>query len=320
MNVERGFRRITLLLSIVVGLGIWLISSFIIFSVWEDEHLQYNKCEEDYDNIQWFWSVWDANGWDVGNRSVIQHLLDSKDAYKLAPFKKRDETIYLKPEQVFPGIKKSVLENPPDFLNWTAQNSKSKALKEAREKVRRHRKWGNKKISEMIALSVVTGLPIGAAGFIVIWLIFFLLRWLVRGFCGDMIYESDKNKTFVNKKVVKAISRIIVLFLLYTLVVVVWVFLAIPSLDNLLSDRKIRTGKTSKKTFADFRKDSPFRRKPTFEELITRPIDELVGFDSNEPNQSGKIISTKELFNLEKTTEPRNRLKGLIEQKQNKEK
>lgn len=185
MIVERGFRRITLLLSIVVGLGIWLVSSFIIFTILENERFQYNNHVEDYDNIVYFWSVWDANGWSGGNRNIIRHLLNSKNDYSGASFKRVGKTIHLMPHQVFPGIDESMLDIELDLLDWKVQTAKVKAFKNAQENIQIYARLGSRKFSEIVGISIAVGLPIGIIGFVVIWVIFFLLRWLVRGFCSD---------------------------------------------------------------------------------------------------------------------------------------
>jgi len=54
MNLERGFRRITLVLSVIIGLGAWFLFFVVIFAGWDYERSRYSKYKSDYDNISYF--------------------------------------------------------------------------------------------------------------------------------------------------------------------------------------------------------------------------------------------------------------------------
>jgi len=157
--------------------------------------------------VSYFWAVWDANGWSGGKRSVIQYILDSKSKQSLAPFKIHDETVYLNADNVFPGINRDMLDLPLDYievkahkdgldlrpvtLDDKAKTAKEKALKTIENNLKNHEFWGNKTLPEIICFSNLSALPAGVIAFSVVWFIFFLLRWLVRGFCSD-IHETCK--------------------------------------------------------------------------------------------------------------------------------
>lgn len=183
MKLERGFRRITLILSILVGVGACFLCFVFIFESWDYERWRYDNYKDDYDNITYFWTVWDANGWDGGKRSVVQHFLDSEDNY--ASFDIRGEKVNLNTYDVFPGIGKEMLDLPLDALDQNAKTAKEKALKKIENNLKAHERWGNKTMPETISLSILASLPAGAIGFLVVWFLFFVLRWLIRGFCTD---------------------------------------------------------------------------------------------------------------------------------------
>jgi len=103
LNMRRGYRRITILLSIVT----WLICSCFIFLIWNGERRLYNDDKKDYDGIISFWHVWDSNRWEAGNIGIIEYLLDNEDSY--ASFTINNETVFLKTYYVFPNIHKDML-------------------------------------------------------------------------------------------------------------------------------------------------------------------------------------------------------------------
>jgi len=185
MNLERGFKRITLVLSIVIGLGTWFLCFVFICDSWDRERSIYSRYKKDYDNISYFWEVWDANGWSGGKRSIVQHFLDSKDYYYFAPFEIGGETVYLNGRAVFPGINRDMLDLRLDSLDEKAKTAKEKALKIAKNDLERHELWGNKELPEIVSLSILAALPAGVMVFLIVWFFFLLLRWLIRGFFSD---------------------------------------------------------------------------------------------------------------------------------------
>jgi len=185
LNLRRGFKRITALLSIIIGLGAWSLCSGLLFSIWDYEREQYNEYRDDYQNIAYFWSVWDVNGWSGGKKGVVEHLLESENSYYGAPFAVGDKTIHLKAYDVFPGIDKDMLNMPLYVLDEKSQVAKKKAVKAIRNNMEMYEYWGKRTSSHIVLLSIVVGLPAGVIGFSVVWFLFFLLRWLVRGFGSD---------------------------------------------------------------------------------------------------------------------------------------
>jgi hypothetical protein len=185
MKLERGCRRITLVLSVVIGLWAWLLCFVLISDGWDYECRRYSMYKDDYENITYFWDVWDANGWSRGKRSVVKNFLESKSRKSSAPFEIRGETVYLDADDVFPGIYMDMLDLPLDSLDEKAKTAKEKAYKTIEKNIKSHELWGNKRLSEIICLSILASLPAGLIGFLAVWFFFFLLRWLVRGFCSS---------------------------------------------------------------------------------------------------------------------------------------
>ena len=57
MNLKRGFRRLTLVLAILIGLFSWLVWTIIVGEKWEREKTVYNQSRSKYENIQYFWNT-----------------------------------------------------------------------------------------------------------------------------------------------------------------------------------------------------------------------------------------------------------------------
>jgi hypothetical protein len=210
MNLERGFRRIVLLLSIIAGLS---IGSFEAYKCYEDHLFYLSSCKEHYqtearrlDDILWFWSVWDCNGWSGGKRVVLKDLLDpeySKECFvrdcngwrcpggieRYLPIKLVAKNVSFTRFDVFPGLDYSVVNLPPDILDKTAQQAKNEAI----DTIRRELLSSEKKLErvekintyQIVTNSLITSLSFGILAFISIWAMFFLVRWLILGFIDE---------------------------------------------------------------------------------------------------------------------------------------
>lgn len=200
MNLRRGFRRITFVLSVFVALTA-AISCFLgVFDGSISERGAYNDSKDDYENITQFWLVWDVNGWE--KYEVVKHLLSSYERpYSLsAPFDFGSGTVYLHPQDVFPGINKNMLYMPLAALDKEAQTAKEIAIREARRKVESYEYWGTKSTPTIILISIVVALVSAGLGYLSTWVIVWFsgmtiynfFKWLILGFHDDKPVETKK--------------------------------------------------------------------------------------------------------------------------------
>ena len=187
VNLRRGYRRITLLVSIIAALVAWLICVLFVGTIWDEERRLYNADKKNYDGIVWFWHVWDANGWEAGKKGITQYLLNKTicDGYAQIDGASDDEGFFVKAWDVFPGIENIMPDMPLHSLDEQAKAAKEVALERAAKNSKNHERWGNKSLHVIISLSVLAALPTGMVGFVFVWLIYFLVRWLILGFRND---------------------------------------------------------------------------------------------------------------------------------------
>ncbi|MHC4087466.1 MAG: hypothetical protein ACYSWZ_10595 [Planctomycetota bacterium] len=182
MYAERGFRIITYLVSIIFGLVVFLFCIVLLIDNFKYEQAQYNNLKNEYDNIVYFWKVWDAN--EDRRRHTIQSLLDS-DKYTSVPLRNDNgQTVYLKADKVFPGVHKDMLDMSSFDLDVKAKAARIKAIQKAGKKVVK---------PVIVDWFLALSLGAGAIGISLIWLLFFIIRWIVRGFCSDSQKTSKKN-------------------------------------------------------------------------------------------------------------------------------
>lgn len=199
MNVERGVKRITLVVSMVVGLGAWIYSSISLFEYWYWEREQYLSYEKKYEDIKWFWETWDADAWTRdGNKmtrdDVLYALLDSPwramcFVRQIDPELDFRTEVLLSGHDVLPGTNASMLQLP------------TAAFAEAVQKARKDGLWaaygncstGAYSRPQFLAFSIIGGFSIGLGAFVAVWLSFFLLRWIGRGFSPTIYAPSEKG-------------------------------------------------------------------------------------------------------------------------------
>lgn len=182
MYVEAGFRIITYLVSIIFGLMVFLFCLALLFVNFQHEQAQYNNLKNEYDTIVYFWKVWDAN--EDRRRHTIRSLLDS-DKYTSVPLRNDNgQTVYLKADKVFPGINKDMLDMSSFDLDVKAKAARKKAIQKAGKKVVK---------PVIVDWFLALSLGAGAVGISLIWLLFFIIRWLVRLFCSGSQKKSKNN-------------------------------------------------------------------------------------------------------------------------------
>jgi hypothetical protein len=193
MNLERGAKRITLVVSMAVGLVAGVYSSISLFDYWYWEREQYLSYERKYENIKWFWKTWDADAWTrdgnkVTKNDVLHTLLDSP--WRGIPFTHDDISdrpnvesgsateFTLYGRDVVPGMNPAMLNLPAAALGEAVQ----KARKDGLWAAYRNCSTGAYSRPQFLTFSIIGGFSIGLGAFIAVWLSFFLLRWIGRGF------------------------------------------------------------------------------------------------------------------------------------------
>jgi hypothetical protein len=199
MNLQRGVKRVTLVVSLVAGLGAWAhcAGAFFDDSCWERE--QYLAYKEQYENVKWFWETWDVDGWTRdGNRmtknDVLRALLDPP--WRGVLFTRGNIRDQINPEagslieftlfarDVVPGMDAAILDLPAVALAEAIGKAREEGLsKRFWPWIEAETFWTKRTRPQLVALSAVVDLPIGIGAFITVWLVFFLMRWIVGGFC-----------------------------------------------------------------------------------------------------------------------------------------
>jgi hypothetical protein len=190
MKMGKGFKRITLLLSIIVGLSAGFVCYGLQYSEVQSKRLLYKTNSEDLLNIQHFWIIWDANGWDMGKKGIVNYLETKPYGASFTLFGK---TVYLNAQDVFPGIYKNMSKLPLDELEEKAQYAREEAIEKAHEKL--SGLWGGKTPPMVVVNMLVLASMVGFVGFSIVWLLFFLMRDLILVFCHD----SPKNEQNVKR-------------------------------------------------------------------------------------------------------------------------
>ncbi|NIS53519.1 MAG: hypothetical protein GWN67_21550 [Phycisphaerae bacterium] len=168
---------------------VFLFCFFLLIDRFKYEQSQYNDLKEEYDSIVYFWKVWDAN--EDLHRHAIHSLLDSDKGAGVPLINDNGETVYVKADKVFPGVHEDMLDMSSFDLDVKAKAAKQKAIQQAGKKVVK---------PVIVDWFLALSLGAGAIGISLIWLLFFIIRWLVRCFC------SDSQKTSINNKHIETSS------------------------------------------------------------------------------------------------------------------
>jgi len=166
-----------------------------------------------------FWLNWDTDGWDVGQRAVVRHLLNSRTDYGRAKFVFGDKTVTLHCWDVFPGIHEDMLSVPLPILEEKAQTAKENAIQNARKQMKQHEWWGEKRSSEVILLGILGAFVGAAVGYLGAWVILWFggmalykfgskfIRWLVQGFRDDTREQVEKVEPTSEMKKIKQMLK-----------------------------------------------------------------------------------------------------------------
>lgn len=213
MNYKRGFKRITLLISIVAALGVGAVSGFLFA---EDIEIK-NGEHEKYQGVLDFWEIWEKGGtetdtssgklvafedipatgttelrsdWRCNKKEVVEKLTKYRGSW----FTINGKSVYLEPRDVFIGADKSYVNLSLEELEEKAKGASPVATSNARFWVE-HYKYTP--IYLIILYSILAGLAGGAGSFVSVWLayyilfyflkwpVFYLFRWLALGFRED---------------------------------------------------------------------------------------------------------------------------------------
>lgn len=181
MNVERGLKRIALILSLVAGIGVWYSVSHEKFDYWDTIRYQRQDYVAKKKIVEFMWGVWDGDGFEGGEgrkmskREVIEHLLTD---WSHSEFEVEGKSVWIRASDFFPGVSEQMLSMTPPQLDAAAQAAKVDACFIADPES----PLANSSRPVLVGLSIACGLPVGVGGFLGVWLLFFLLRWIGRGF------------------------------------------------------------------------------------------------------------------------------------------
>lgn len=192
MNVERGFRRVTLIVSVVVGIGAWHSIAFEVFDRWEALRSEYEGRVAKADIATRFWSRWGRDGFvDVEGRTITK-----RDAIRLllthytVSWFDCGKGIWISASDVFPGVNEETLSLPPDTLEEVAQAARTNACFVADPE----NPLAKRSRSLLVVLSIACGIPAGTGAFVGTWLLFFLMRWIGRGFTTTVGETSTQGR------------------------------------------------------------------------------------------------------------------------------
>jgi hypothetical protein len=227
MNLRHGFKRITVVLSLLVALIAAVLGFVSILDTWNYECNTYNEYKNDYENITNFWLIWDANGWIGGKYETVRHLLNLRQSgneqyqYGSTEFDFGDKVVTLYTHNVFPGINKNMLYMPLDALDIDAQAAKEEAVKNAEKRMEQYEWWGERKTDEVILLCILVALVCAIIGYLGTWVVLWFggmalykfgskfIRWLVQGFRDDMREQVEKvEPTSEMMKIKQILKRI----------------------------------------------------------------------------------------------------------------
>jgi|GEM_PF-2875406 len=197
-DLERGFRRLTLLLSVVLALVTWFWFSEARLRGAEQKQ---EAIIDDASNYRRFWDCWDTDNFYASSRQmVVEDLLSGHDEAKMVPVPNGGDNcrvLLLVPQVVFPGIddlrqyyhiydpqnNRGILRIADSALEKAAQTAKAKCLAFepyfSQHFVRSRR--------EMMTRSIFEGVPVGAGAFGAMWTLFLLFKWISRGFHCDVV-------------------------------------------------------------------------------------------------------------------------------------
>lgn len=196
MNLSRGFKRITLVLSTIAALSAWFC-----FSEWRFRNAEQKQkaLEEDAEQYRFFWHCWDANDFCAGANSkkiIVEDFLSGPDKVIMVPVRNGgySRVLFLVPDAVFPGINDlrvhydswgddvpGVLRMSDSALEKAAQAAKAKCL--AFEPYF-SQNFG-RSTGEMVMCSIFEGVPIAGGTFTAVWLLFLIFKWLCSGFHSE---------------------------------------------------------------------------------------------------------------------------------------
>ncbi len=188
VNIERGVRRLILVLSLLVGFGTAAVSASSLLDRWERDRRSHLQNEQTYENIKLFWRVWDANCWDTGQRETLRALLADHGM----KFTSDGGTFTLYQDDVLPGIDGTInlppgrgLEGLPPAVVAAIQKAREQGLWDALWRgAETDTFWTRRPPSQLLGASIFFGLLLGTVPFTVVWLSFFVFRWIACGFAG----------------------------------------------------------------------------------------------------------------------------------------
>jgi len=164
MKWKRGFKRITLVMAILAGAAAFIIG----WSITESEiHREVEKAKSHLQSLK-------NREYDIFDRAVARHNVAKAQNIKLTEM--RDKAF-----EVWKVKNKREIEKEMVLIKQSEIANAEKNF------------WLNSSTGEVSGMSILAGLIAAAIGFCVIWLIYYLIKWLILGFADEKI-TADQNK------------------------------------------------------------------------------------------------------------------------------
>ena len=96
MNFKRGFCRIIFVLSLLASLASGIMCFGIVCETWDSEQVAYNDSKNEYEEIGYFWSVWDSDGWVDGKHKIVETLLSQHNIFPEVPPRRKSPLVVLR--------------------------------------------------------------------------------------------------------------------------------------------------------------------------------------------------------------------------------
>lgn len=192
MNLERGFRRVTFVLSIAVLLVVWFCFSEARFT---KAQLTQAELKQDAEQYRRFWDCWDANDFCGASKGmIIVDLLSGPQKVKMIPVPdgNKIEVLLLDPNIAFPGIDqlRTHVDTFGGRLTHGILRISESALEEAAQVAKagcialepRFSMYFGRTTAEMLTRSIFEGIPVAGGAFAALWVLFLISKWISCGF------------------------------------------------------------------------------------------------------------------------------------------
>ncbi len=194
MQIERGLKRITQLIGIIVGLSVVFFAFITFINIFEQDFIKYDDSIRVHKELL---DYWDLNKYKTKEDMVrVLTITLISDEYKYLTFKDIDpdyKDVFDRLSYEAKDIKSDDIDNsvPVNYDTYDTkelmeeiEKIKEKSLLNALNNIKKNKSTFKSPISLLIVSSIV-GIVSGIISYVLVWIIFYLLRWLILGFCDD---------------------------------------------------------------------------------------------------------------------------------------